>query len=365
MSPRQLTPIPWSEEGIGSGFFEADQRKGFVTGFGRSLYSRNTTWLVNAAFRRSDTCVSVSIDLKHLRYVDTAERCGSFRRAADSLSIKQSNLSRRVRHLEKELGVALFERTHGGVRPTLAGRDFIRGVRRILGELQIVVDGAKAVGRGEAGYLTIGFYTSLSAGNLRASLVEFGRRYPQVAVSTIEGSRTRLLDAVHSGTIDIVIVTGEPVSDRSMALWSERIIVALPEDHPLAANKIVYWTDLKRERFLLSKRDPGPEIRDILVEKLRLPGNALEIVMHDVTPESIRSLVGAGCGVSLMCEACIGASHAGAVYRETRDGNGSTRIVYCAYWREGNDNPALGNFIKLLEERCPPVVNGNGSRGAS
>ena len=36
----------------------------------------------------------------------------------------------------------------------------------ILNELQLVVDGAKAVGRGEAGYLTIGFYTSLSAGNL-------------------------------------------------------------------------------------------------------------------------------------------------------------------------------------------------------
>jgi len=48
-----------------------------------------------------------------------------------------------------------------GVRPTAAGRDFVNGVRRVLNDLQIVVDGTKAVGRGEAGYLTIGFYTSL------------------------------------------------------------------------------------------------------------------------------------------------------------------------------------------------------------
>lgn len=66
----------------------------------------------------------------------------------------------------------MFERTSGGMRPTSAGRDFVNDVRRILNELEIVLDSAKAVGRGEAGYLTVGFYTSLSAGNLRASLVE-------------------------------------------------------------------------------------------------------------------------------------------------------------------------------------------------
>lgn len=309
----------------------------------------------------------MSIELKHLRYAEAAERYGSFRRAADSLSVKQSNLSRRVRHLEEQLGIALFERTNGGVRPTPAGRDFVNGARRILNEFQVVIDGAKAVGRGEAGYLTIGFYTSLSAGNLRASLLEFGRRFPKVEINTIEGSRSRLFDGVQNGTVDIAVVTGEPASDcnRSMVLWSERIIVALPEDHPLAANEIIYWTDLKHERFLLSERDPGPEIQDILVAKLSSPGDLPDVVRHDVSPENIKSLVGAGRGVSLMCEACMGASYAGVVYREARDGKGSTRIGYRAHWRDGNDNPALQNFIRLLEERCPPVANGNGPSVAS
>jgi len=188
----------------------------------------------------------VSIDLKHLRYAEVAERCGSFRKAADVLALKQSNLSRRVRHLEEQLGVALFERTNGSVRPTAAGRDFVNGVRRVLNELQIVVDGAKAVGRGEAGYLTIGFYTSLSAGNLRASIVEFGRRFPQVEISTVEGSRSRLFDGIQNGTVDIAVVTGEPASDcnRAMVLWSDRIIVALP---PFSAPAIAARTGKQSE----------------------------------------------------------------------------------------------------------------------
>jgi len=309
----------------------------------------------------------MSIELKHLRYAEAAERCGSFRKAADSLAVKQSNLSRRIRSLEEQLGVKLFERTNGGVRPTPAGRAFLHRARRMLEELQVLIDGARAVGRGDAGHITIGFYTSLSAGNLRASLVEFARRFPDVEISTVEGSRSRLCGGIQNGTIDVAVVTGDPAPDcgLSMVLWSERIIVALPEGHPLATNEIIYWTDLKGERFLLSERDPGPEIQDILIAKLASPGDLPDVVRHDVSPENIKSLVGAGCGVSLMCEAGIGASYDGVRYREARDGNSATRIGYCAYWKDGNDNPALRNFIRLLEERHPPVAGGTGPFDAS
>ena len=144
-----------------------------------------------------------------------------------------------------------------------------------------------------------------------------------------------------------------------MALWSERIIVALPEGHRLAGNNIVYWTDLKDETFLLSQRDPGPEIQDILLSKLAAPGERPRVVSHDITRENIKSLVGAGFGVSLMCEACIGANYPGLVYREARDGNGPSRISYTAYWRSDNTTPALAGFISLLKERHPSVSVGD------
>jgi len=75
---------------------------------------RNAVRSSTALSPRSETSALVSIELKHLRYAEAAERCGSFRKAADLLAVKQSNLSRRIRHLEEQLGVALFERTNGG-----------------------------------------------------------------------------------------------------------------------------------------------------------------------------------------------------------------------------------------------------------
>ncbi len=216
---------------------------------------------------------------------------------------------------------------------------------------------AKAAGRGEAGRLTIGFYTSLSAGNLRASLLEHARRFPEVEIRTVEGARASLFAGLEHCTLDVVIVTGEPAGREggTMALWGERIMVALPEYHPLATNEIVYWTDLRGETFLLSQRDPGPELRDILLAKLASPDVQPKIVSHEASRENITSLVGAGVGVSLICEADIGTYYAGVVYRDVQDGHGPSRISYSAYWQRNNDNPALVHFLKLLEERYPSL----------
>jgi DNA-binding transcriptional LysR family regulator len=104
----------------------------------------------------------------------------------------------------------VFERSSGGVRTTQAGRDFLRMARSILEQMETLVAGACGAARGEASRLTIGFYTSLSAGNLRATIVDCTRRFPQVDLGMVEGSRTRLATELRNGMIDIAIVTGAP-----------------------------------------------------------------------------------------------------------------------------------------------------------
>lgn len=297
----------------------------------------------------------MAIELRHLRYAVAAAHYGSFRRAAEALGVEQSSLSRRIRQMEDRLGVAVFERSSSGVRLTTAGTEILRTSRHLVAGLDHMMASAKAVRRGEAGRLAVGFYTSLSAGNLRASLMEYARRFPRVEIRTVEGARASLFMCLELGTLDVAIVTGDPAirEGGGMALWSERIMIALPESHPLAAKETVYWTDLRAETFLLSQRDPGPELRDILLGKLASPGVQPKIVSQDVSRESIKGLVGAGFGVSLIFEAGIGASFAGVIYRDVQDGNGSSRISYTAYWQRDNDNPVLARFLKLLEERYP------------
>ena len=303
--------------------------------------------------------LTATVDLVHLRYALAAADHGSFRRAADALLLRQSTLSRCIRQLEERIKMIVFERSSGGVRATKAGRDFLRTARSILEQMDTLVASAHSAGRGEAGRLAIGLYTSLSAGNLRATLIDYAQRFPQIEVGMIERTRARLTTALLNGAIDVAIVTGEtPLLDsRTMWLWNERIVVALPEGHRLADRETIYWTDLKGETLLVSRHDPGTEIQELLLTKLTSPGDRPKVVCHDASWGNIKSLVGAGFGVSLVTESDVGASFSGLIHRELRDGTGPSLVGYSARWRSDNDNPSLAGFLKILGERYPPPAN--------
>jgi Bacterial regulatory helix-turn-helix protein, lysR family len=121
-----------------------------------------------------------AVDLVHLRSAVAVPDHGSFRRAAEALLLRQSTLSRSARQLEERIEMIVFERSSGGVRATQASRDFLRMLRSIPERMDTLVASAHSTGRGEAGRLAIGFYTSLSAGNLGATLIDYACRFPRV-----------------------------------------------------------------------------------------------------------------------------------------------------------------------------------------
>jgi DNA-binding transcriptional LysR family regulator len=298
------------------------------------------------------------VDFHHLRYAIAAADYGSFRRAAEVLLVRQSTLSRCVRQLEHSIGIAVFERSSGGVRATSVGHDFLRTARSILEQMDSLVRTGQHAGRGEAGRLAIGFYTSLSAGNLRATILDYQKRFSKIDVCMKESSRLRLLAALRNGALDVAIVTGELplIGSGRIRLWSERILVALLQDHPLASRDVVYWTDLRGETVLLSHHDPGSELEDILMSKLVSLEDRPKVTRHDVSRGVIKSLVSASFGVGLVTESDIGANFSGLTYRELRDGTGPSRVGFTAHWRKDNDNPALAGFLTLLGERYPSLA---------
>jgi DNA-binding transcriptional LysR family regulator len=305
----------------------------------------------NALFRSR----SAKIELQHLQYAVAAADHGSFRKAAEALLVRQSTLSRCVRQLEQAIGAFVFDRSSSGIRATHTGRHFLRIARSILEQMDALVSHSHSTGRGEAGRLTVGFCTSLSAGNLRATLADFKRRFPEIELGMAERSRGRLVAALRNGALDIAIVTGDaPIQDnKALSLWSERTLVALPEGHPLADREAVYWTDLRSETLVLSHYDPGRDLEDLVLSKLVSPEDRPRIERHDVSRGIIKSLVSLGFGISLVTESDTGASFSGLIYRELRDGSGPSRIGYSAHWRSDNDNPALASLLKLLGERYP------------
>lgn len=296
-----------------------------------------------------------AVDLQQLRLAVAACDYGSFRRAAEALSIKHTAFSRAIGQLEYLVGTSLFERSSGGIKPTLAGRAVLRIARLILEQVDMLVDTGRSGGRGDTGHLVVGFFTSMSTGNLRATIGELKKLLPGLELATMERSRVRLMTALRNGTVDVVVSPGRlPSKDtKSLLLWSERILISLPQDHCLAARETIYWTDLRNEKILLSEYDPGRELEDLLISKLVLPDDRPKVERHDVSRGIIKSLTSMGMGLSLAMESDIGASFAGLVYRELQDGAGPSRVDFYAHWRDDNENPALKRFLDLLTERYP------------
>lgn len=291
-------------------------------------------------------CVEVS----HLRYVVAAAEHRSFRRAAAALYITQPTLSKRIREVEDRLGMLLFERTTGGAQLTAHGEDFLVVAKRVLADIDGMENYAKATKAGDAGRLYIGFYTAL-AGSLRDTIVSFGQQHPQLDLNIVEDDRVALIPLLDRGSIDIAVVLGDPVHKdyAHMSLWSERVMVAFHRTHPLAERDFVYWTDLKGERFVMSMRDPGPEIKDVLLSKLALPGDRPFIKHVKAHHTAMISIVDSERGISLACESASTPQWPGVVFREVRDGNGPTRLGFVAYWRRNNDNPILKQFLAWLQ----------------
>jgi DNA-binding transcriptional LysR family regulator len=176
--------------------------------------------------------------LQHLRYAVSAAEHGSFRRAAEALSLRQSTLSSCVRQVEELIGLSCSIDSVAAFGRPWPARSFC-DARSILEQVDALAATAHKTGRGEAGRLAIGFYTSLSAGNLRATLTDVAQRF----IELVERSRERLATGPRYGVVDIAIVPGAaPVQDSMvLSLWSQRLFAAIPDGHPLVERQAVYW----------------------------------------------------------------------------------------------------------------------------
>lgn len=299
------------------------------------------------------------IELRQLRYLIAAAEAGSFSRAARSLNIKQATLSRHILEVEKRLGMVLFDRKTRGAALTPNGRTYLRTAQRIVKEFEELNAWVRATNGGHVGTLGVGFYTSFSAGNLRATLSEFNERHPDVRLCGFERDRDMLLAGIENGLLDIAIMTGETPCRGlvSRPLWSERMLVAIPEGHPLTARERIHWSDLTGERFLLTERDPGPETRNMLLGKLGMPGYSPEITMDDIGRDTVLSVIALGEYISIVAESVLGIQVPGVVFREIHEANGHIRIGFSGYWRADNENAVLRRFLEFVAARysLPPI----------
>lgn len=295
-------------------------------------------------------------DITALRYAVLACDTHSFARAASAMGVKQATLSRRISRLESRVGITLFTRSTRGAVPTEPGQAFLEVARGILSDLDGLVANSRAIGAGRLGTLGLGFSTSLASGNVRGIIVDFIDHHPEVRIVGMESDRCRLSQALHARAIDLAVISGEiPLQGlQRRPLWSERVMVVLPEGHELVEKDRIYWPDLRRERFVLARQDPGVDLADLLTARLGEPGHRPDVAIHEVTRDNVINMVSLGRFLSLTTETAHGRTMPGVVLREVHETSGQTyHIDYAGYWRTDSSNPTLKQMLRLLAERYP------------
>lgn len=164
----------------------------------------------------------MSINLTRLRHLVAIDRAGSLTDAAAAIAITQSALTKSVAAVEEELGYPLFERKARGVVATVEGREFIDRARRIVAELDLLVDDARRHYRRERKMLNIGICPPALEPYLSRVLVEMVRSFPEICLHLTTLTPERALRLLKRGDIHL-LVGAESLFDHEPHMAISRI----------------------------------------------------------------------------------------------------------------------------------------------
>jgi len=194
------------------------------------------------------------MELRHLRcFLAVAEEL-HFARAAERLHIEQSPLSRAIRDLEEELGVALFVRTTRSTRLTRAGKLFLEHVRRVFTALQQARDAVQAAVQGFHGQLRVVLSDGITPARLPALLALCRKEEPEVEIRFSEVPLTQQIKGLQDDLYDVGFALSDEVGDGITALpvWNDPLMVAVPARHPIMTYKRIPLEELLRYPLVLA-----------------------------------------------------------------------------------------------------------------
>ncbi|MCL7428560.1 LysR family transcriptional regulator [Streptomyces sp. YS415] len=292
--------------------------------------------------------------VRDLRYFVTVADELHFTRAAERLYVSQPALSKQVRALERQLGMALFHRGPGGVTLTPAGTALLPHARRVLDAWADGAAALEAVRAAARGTLVVGMSTSPGRGGLLPAIrSRFTAAHPDTVLRLRQVSWDDPTAGLADGAADVAFVwLPLPEADRYdwVVVAEEPRLVALPEGHRLAAHAEIDLADLFEEPFLALPPSAGP-LRDhwlALDERAgRPPRIGAEIAG---TEETYEALV-AGLGVCLVALGNAPLITLGGV--TTRPVRGLSPSRYVLAWRR-EDAERAG--VRAYADVCARVV---------
>ncbi|MBD2057387.1 LysR family transcriptional regulator [Oculatella sp. FACHB-28] len=296
------------------------------------------------------------MELHSLRYFVAVAEELHFSRAAARLHITQPALSRQIRLLEEELGITLLRRTKRTVELTEAGATFLPEVRKALQQIESAIQVAQRAARGEVGSLRIAFAASAMYIVLPKILQQFRALYPNVKLEMTELCTLDQIEALRTETVDVGLLH-PPIDAPFLSLYplqGEKLVVALPEAHPLSQQKQLSLKTLASEPFILHPRYEGPILYDQILALCRQAGFEPHIVHEEIKHQTRIGLVAAGIGIAFVPESSQQSSSSGVSYCAIA-GDAPT-LQLAAAWRTEQVSPVLQEFLQITQQ---VAVQGN------
>jgi DNA-binding transcriptional LysR family regulator len=249
------------------------------------------------------------MDVADLRVVDAVARLGSMNKAASELNTVQSNVSARIRSLEDELGVALFQRSAKGVQVTPAGRRILPFATRLSKLLLDASSAARDDGHPK-GMMEIGTLETTLALRLPQLIARFAKAYPEVRPVVRTGTTCSLVQDVIDCRLEGAFVVGpvnHPELHTEVAFREELVLITSPM--VLRLDDVALIENLKTVVFRL-----GCSYRQRLDTLLTQLGALAPEPLEFGSIEAIIACVSAGVGITLLPRGVIAdAARAGLV----------------------------------------------------
>ncbi|MBL6918562.1 MAG: LysR family transcriptional regulator [Gammaproteobacteria bacterium] len=245
---------------------------------------------------------------RRLQVFSTVARLLSFTKAAEALHMTQPAVTFQIRQLEDYFNTRLFDRTHNRISLTTAGhlvKDYSGQIISLYSEMDNEV--RKLTGD-VLGPLVLGASTTIGEYVIPSILGEYQVKFPDVTVRLHVANTEGVLHMVENNEIDIGIVEG-PVNNKNLVsrvCWDDELVIVTPPGHELASAGSVAVDQILEYPFI--SREEGSGTREVISEHLNAAGREiadLNLTMEFGSPESIKSAVTTGLGISILSIATL------------------------------------------------------------
>jgi DNA-binding transcriptional LysR family regulator len=245
---------------------------------------------------------------RRLQVFYTVAKQLSFTKAAEQLFMTQPAVTFQVKQLEEHFNTRLFERSHGRIALTPAGRIVVEYAERILTMSEEMDTRVADLTGVVAGPLLLGASTTIAEFILPQILGEFKARHPEVqAHMTVANSET-IVNRVADHTIDVGLIESPsylPSLQNEICCDDELVVICAPT-HALATRSTVTAHDIAAMPMV--RREPGSGTREFTDNYFRecgVPPEDLNLVMELGSPEAMKGVVETGIAVAIVSRATI------------------------------------------------------------